>query len=80
MTLSHLLNDKYHGCRLDLSFPQPDCLFIFEMFKTHIMTQKTLYSPDKYSAYPGQYIPLSLTLNELQQPPAHTGKYSYKNI
>ncbi len=48
------------------------------------MTQKTLYSPDKYSAYSGQYIASSLTLeellDELQQPPAHTGKYSYKNI
>ena len=36
------------------------------------MTQKTLYSPDKYSAYPGQYIASSLTLeellDELQQP------------
>ena len=40
------------------------------------MTQKTLYSPDKYSAYPGQYMASSLTLekllDELQQPPAHT--------
>ena len=36
------------------------------------MTQKTLYSPDKYCAYPGQYIASSLTLeellDELQQP------------
>ena len=36
------------------------------------MTQKTLYPPDKYSAYPGQYIASSLTLeellDELQQP------------
>lgn len=36
------------------------------------MTQKTLSSPDKYSAYPGQYIASSLKLeellNELQQP------------
>ena len=36
------------------------------------MTQKTLYPPDKYSAYPGQYVASSLTreelLDELQQP------------
>ena len=36
-------------------------------FKTQVMVQKTLYSSEKHSAYPGQYIASPLTLEGLTE-------------